>query len=77
MSEELAKLYIRYDGQVYRIKVFSPAIGIERQPGGENVLLSKADEPDANRVYNPEGGVWDYDALTRLIERYPHYENPV
>ena len=72
--DEIAKLYLDYEGKRYRVKVFENTVGIERQPNGQNVLLSKADYPDdAARVYNADTGAWDYWALGRLLKQYPSY----
>jgi hypothetical protein len=67
--DELAKLYIRHDGEVYRFKIFELTITVERQPSGENVVFDKH-YSDASTVYNTDTGVWDMGALTRLIEAY-------
>jgi hypothetical protein len=72
--DEIAKLYIEYEGKRYRVKVFENTIGIERQPNGENILLAKAEHPDdAGQVYNVESGAWDYWALGLLLKHYPNY----
>jgi hypothetical protein len=74
MIAELAKLYIDFEGKRYRVKVFANTVGIERQPNGDNILLSKADHrDDAGRVYNADTGAWDYWALGLLLKRYPDY----
>jgi hypothetical protein len=67
--DEIAKLYIRHEGEVYRFKIFELTITVERQPGGENVMFDKR-YGDASTVYNPDTGVWDMGALTRLIDAY-------
>jgi hypothetical protein len=68
--EEIAKLYLRYEGKVYRFKVFPKFVGVERQPGGTNRLYEMASEPIADTVYEPNTLVWDYAALARLIDFY-------
>ena len=40
--EELAKLYLRIDGKVYRFKIFPKHVGIEQQPGGRHWLTVNA-----------------------------------
>ena len=70
MTDELATLYLDYEGQRYRIKVFQNTVGIERQPNGENLLLEKEGRPDdVARIYDANTGAWDYHALGRLL--YP------
>jgi hypothetical protein len=64
--DELTKLYLRVRGQLYRIKVFETTVGIERQPGGQNHIISRDDYP----VYDEAIMAWDYEVLTRLIENY-------
>jgi hypothetical protein len=68
--DELAKLYIRRDGKTYRFKVFENIITIEQQPGGDNIVMDKGDGDNASMVYSPDTGIWDYDALSQLIEAY-------
>lgn len=68
--EELAKLYLRVEGKVYRFKIFPKHIGIEQQPGGRNWLTDKDLNPDADIVYDPNTNTWDDAALHRLIEQY-------
>ncbi len=68
--DELAKLYIRYQGKVYRFKVFPNYFWIEQQPGGDNVPLDRQPDTDAWAVYDVENGVWDWDVIWRLLEAY-------
>jgi hypothetical protein len=68
--DELAKIYIRYQGKVYRLKVFPTMLWIEQQPGGNNVPLDRRPNTDARAVYEIENGVWNWDAIRRLTETY-------
>lgn len=68
--EEIAKIYLRYQGKVYRIKIFPKFVGVERQPGGANRLYETASEPLADIIFEPNTLVWDYTALARLIDSY-------
>ena len=72
--EEIAKIYLRYQGRVYRIKIFPKFVGVERQPGGPNRLYEAITEPIADVVYDPNTLVWDYAALARLIDHYEGQE---
>jgi hypothetical protein len=69
--DEIAKIYIMDNGNIYRIKVFEKSIGIERQdPREDNVLFPKADYP---RVYWTEYQAWNIDVLDILITDYEAY----
>jgi hypothetical protein len=69
--DEIAKIYIMQQGNIYRIKVFEKTIGIERQdPREDNVLFNKADYP---RVYWGEYQAWVIDILDILITDYEAY----
>ena len=58
-------LYIRIGGVVYRVKVFAASVGIERQPGGDNLMFARADHAS---VF--DGQAWDLDGLRVLVARY-------
>jgi hypothetical protein len=73
VTDYLARLYSDSEGTRYRIKVFVLTIGIERQPGGENCLLSKFDYADAAGLYDAATELWNYGALFRLLRQYPIY----
>lgn len=68
--QEIAKIYIRYHGKVYRVKIFPKFVGMECQPGGANRLYEMASEPLADTVYEPNTLIWDYAVLARLIDQY-------
>ena len=70
MTDELAKLTIRHDGEVYRFKVFENIVMVERQPGGDTRIMGKAENEDAMGLYERISGVWDMGALMRLIDAY-------
>lgn len=74
MTDEIAKLYIAHDGSTYRVKVFEFAIGIERQPNGENILLPRTKHSEFGELYDSNRGTWDYATLGRLLEGYPYYQ---
>ena len=58
-------LYIRIGGAVYRVKVFAASVGVERQPGGDNLMFERADHAS---IF--DGQTWDLDALRVLIARH-------
>jgi hypothetical protein len=68
--DEIAKLYLRYEGKIYRIKIFSKTISIERQPGDMNIIYDRFDPDDVLAVYDREHDFWDYAILGRLIDQY-------
>lgn len=68
--EEVARIYLRFEGKVYRIKIFPRYVGVEAQPNGINKLYEAASDPIADVVYDPNTAVWDYAALARLITYY-------
>lgn len=64
--DEIAKLYVRVDGSVYRIKVFETTVGVERQPNGDNKFYSRYE----TEIYDDATGVWDYKSIGNVINIY-------
>lgn len=66
--DELAKLYVRYRDERYRIKVFEHFLMVERQPGGENQYISFDDSAVAARAYDVETQEWDIANILSLLD---------
>jgi hypothetical protein len=65
--DEIAKLYIIRNGNLYRIKVFRQTIGIESQsPPGDNLLFERMEYP----VYHENASAWGMESIDRLITAY-------
>jgi hypothetical protein len=68
-DEPLTTLYLRYQDTVYRFQVFKRHLWIEQQPGGGNKAFDRynLENVDARIAYD-DVGVWDVEALMRLIK---------
>lgn len=65
--DEIAKLYLIRNGNLYRLKVFKRTVGIESQsPPGSNLLFERIDYP----VYHENINAWGMESIDRLITDY-------
>lgn len=76
IEDELDVLYLRFNGERYRFKVFSPTVWIQQQPNGPNKAFDRSENLAANTVYDDETNEWDLNSIKMLIADYErHYSS--